>query len=101
MSYKQQIEKKARDYANSQFKKGYVEGKPNFTCVDLDFAYRAGAEAMREIANTWIPVVDRLPEEAGLYLCKCNSNRLGFYYEIVFFNKVWRSDNVIGWRPIE
>ena len=59
-------------------------------------AFIAGhAEAMR-----WRDPKEVLPEEVGLYLCKCEK-KLGFYFDIVFFNKVWRSDNVIGWRPIE
>ena len=59
-------------------------------------AFIAGhAEAMR-----WRDPKEELPEEVGLYLCKCEK-KLGFYFDIVFFNKVWRSDNVIGWRPIE
>jgi len=52
-------------------------------------------------ASRWRDPKEELPDDAGLYLCKCKSNRLGFYFEIVFFNKVWRSDKVIGWRPIE
>ena len=52
-------------------------------------------EAMR-----WRDPKEEQPENVGLYLCKCEK-KLGFYFDIVFFNKVWRSDNVIGWRPIE
>lgn len=52
-------------------------------------------EAMR-----WRDPKEELPKNVGLYLCKCEK-KLGFYFDIVFFNKVWRSDNVIGWRPIE
>lgn len=48
----------------------------------------------------WRDPKEELPENVGLYLCKCEK-KLGFYFDIVFFNKVWRSDNVIGWRPIE
>lgn len=65
--------------------------------VEEKVAYTKGyMEAMR-----WRDPKEELPEEVGLYLCKCKSNRLGFYFEIVFFNKVWRFDKVIGWRPIE
>lgn len=65
--------------------------------VEEKVAYTKGyMEAIR-----WRDPEKELPEEVGLYLCKCKSNRLGFYFEIVFFNKVWRSDNIIGWRPIE
>lgn len=65
--------------------------------VEEKVAYTKGyMEAIR-----WRDPKEELPEEDGLYLCKCKSNRLGFYFEIVFFNKVWRSDKVIGWRPIE
>jgi len=53
------------------------------------------AEAMR-----WRDPKEEVPKNVGLYLCKCKKE-LGFYFDIVFFNKVWRSDNVIGWRPIE
>ena len=51
-------------------------------------------------AMSWRDPKEELPEDVGLYLCKCEK-KLGFYFDIVFFNKVWRSDNVIGWRPIE
>lgn len=73
------------EYTDDTIKQAFSEG--------IDWGYK---EAMR-----WRDVNEELPDDAGLYLCKCKSNRLGFYYEIVFFNKAWRSDNVIGWKPIE
>lgn len=60
-----------------------------------DIIGEAQSEAMR-----WRDPKEELPENVGLYLCKCEKE-LGYYFEIVFFNKVWRSDKVIGWKPIE
>lgn len=84
------VEEKAREASNdygiddiqhrTMFASGYLQGY---------------SEAMR-----WRDPKEELPENVGLYLCKCEK-KLGFYFDIVFFNKVWRSDNVIGWRPIE
>lgn len=84
-----------------------------FGCPDVPFDenvtmyYPAILSAMEEFANArvdeamrWRDPKEELPENVGLYLCKCEKE-LGFYFDIVFFNKVWRSDNVIGWRPIE
>jgi hypothetical protein len=85
------VEEKAKEYSNS-------EGIYNEHGERLLYmGYLAGYKE----ATRWRDPKEELPEEAGLYLCKCKSNRLGFYFEIVFFNKVWRSDKVIGWRPIE
>lgn len=87
------VEEKAERYANEMYQK-VNEWDEWDACYD---GYMGGySGAMR-----WRDPKEELPEEAGLYLCKCKSNRLGFYFEIVFFNKVWRSDKVIGWRPIE
>ncbi|NCC88519.1 MAG: hypothetical protein EOM05_11790 [Clostridia bacterium] len=68
-----------------------------------DEFYKLIAEAKNigyKKAMRWRDPKEELPKNVGLYLCKCKK-QLGFYFDIVFFNKVWRSDNVIGWRPIE
>lgn len=83
-------EERAEKYAN----KKYQDSNEWVACY---FGYMGGyAEAMR-----WRDPKEELPEEDGLYLCKCKSSSLGFYFEVVFLNKVWRTNNVIGWRPIE
>lgn len=63
-------------------------------------AIKIGKAKGHEEAMRWRDPKEELPKNVGLYLCKCEK-QLGFYFDIVFFNKVWRSDNVIGWRPIE
>jgi len=66
MNYKQQIEQKAWEYLNPD--DGDIL---DFTDQKVLKAFKAGAEAMREIANTWIPI-DRNtpPPEAGDFLIK-------------------------------
>lgn len=87
--------KTAEEKANEFLDKNIVDllGSPPDAAYE---GFIAGyAEALR-----WRDPKEELPENVGLYLCKCEK-KLGFYFDIVFFNKVWRSDNVIGWRPIE
>lgn len=93
-------EEKATEYAEREIPIAYTDEMQTVSLTGLRKAakidYLAGyAEAMR-----WRDPKEELPENVGLYLCKCEKE-LGFYFDIVFFNKVWRSDNVIGWRPIE
>ena len=83
------VEEKAARYANEMYQDENERG------AWYDGYIGGYNEAMR-----WRDPKEELPEDVGLYLCKCEKE-LGFYFDIVFFNKVWRSDNVIGWRPIE
>lgn len=86
------VEEKAERY----IKNGWGELNVGGWKARMKESFVAGhTEAMR-----WRDPKEELPENVGLYLCKCEK-KLGFYFDIVFFNKVWRSDKVIGWRPIE
>ena len=90
-------EEKAMEYTDNEFailpKSMAKEDMRHRAQKDFEAGYN---EAMR-----WRDPKEEPPEDVGLYQCKCESRGIGFYFEIVFFNKVWRSDRVIGWRPIE
>lgn len=78
MNYKEQIEQKAREYAANLVTDPNLE-EYDYTLED----FKAGAEAMREIANTWIDVNDRsipMPENTDI-LIKFEGGEIRRYYE--------------------
>lgn len=91
-----QLEEIAKRYVSNQFS-GLEQ---NYEMQEMIFRAEAGFLAGYNEAMRWRDPKEELPENVGLYLCKCEKE-LGFYFDIVFFNKVWRSNNVIVWRPIE
>lgn len=103
MNIKEIIEQKAREYANSQLKKGYIEGKPNFTCVDLDFAYKAGAEAAIEIANAWITLKDEKPLDGQAVIVRNEKGGMAIYRKDArknFTVIAGYCENPIEWKSI-
>jgi len=90
------VEEKAKEYVSNQFSRL----EHSYEMQEMIFRTEDGFIAGYNEAMRWRDPKEELPENVGLYLCKCKK-QLGFYFDIVFFNKVWRSDNVIVWRPIE
>ena len=99
MEYMKTAEERAKEYADGMYPNTDNNDYSRTTAEEWDACYDGYVEGYNE-AMRWRDPKDELPKNAGLYLCKCEKE-LGFYFDIVFFNKVWRSDNVIGWRPIE
>lgn len=101
MNYKQQIEQKAEDYTNSR------EGAEYSFWEGLYQGYRAGAEAAIEIANTWIPVEERLPDFGKTVLAKDNG---GYFFTACVSVHGWVNNErgeyfdirrrVTHWKPI-
>lgn len=76
MNTKQLIEQKAETYAREGSESLLSENShmPSRKLNSALFmAYKAGAEAAIEIANTWIPITDRLPENKDIILVKTNN----------------------------
>ncbi len=100
MNYKQQIEQKAREYALIPIDVNIdTYGTENQIEAYNDFL--AGAEAMREIVNTWIPISQ--PPPAGIPI---NVKRWLGRIEAMTFNQdeidggIPERLNITHWKPI-
>lgn len=91
MNYKQQIEQKAAEYGRMV---GDGTGDIDLSNATCD-AYLAGAEAMREIANTWISVNEDLPGKDHYEKCLWKDEKGHIWY-----GRAYQSQKPTHWKPI-
>lgn len=104
MNYKELIERKAEQYAAERIQGKDKNIQPyNDIYFSAKDGFAAGAEAMREMANTWIPIMAKLPPANVELLAKRKDRRGLFVYN---FNKDDIDSGLIGllnithWKPI-
>lgn len=90
MNIKQQIEQKAWEYLNPD--DGDIL---DFTDQKVLKAFKAGAEAMREIANTWISVNEDLPGKYHYEKCLWKDEKGHIWY-----GRAYQSQKPTHWKPI-